>query len=62
MKSLPAFDDYNMRGRTYRYFDGEPLYPFGHGLSYTRFEYSDLRLDRIAGSMPRGKVTVIVAW
>ena len=35
-----------MRGRTYRYFDGEPLYPFGYGLSYTRFEYSDLRLDR----------------
>ncbi|MEL1265444.1 glycoside hydrolase family 3 protein [Pseudoxanthomonas putridarboris] len=43
---LPAFDDYAMRGRTYRYFDGEPLYPFGHGLSYTRFDYTDLRLDR----------------
>jgi beta-glucosidase len=35
-----------MKGRTYRYFEGEPLYPFGHGLSYTRFEYSDLALDR----------------
>jgi len=45
-EKLPAFDDYAMAGRTYRYFRGEPLYPFGHGLSYTRFAYSDLRLDR----------------
>jgi beta-glucosidase len=45
-EKLPAFDDYNMRGRTYRYFEGEPLYPFGHGLSYTRFEYSDIKADR----------------
>jgi beta-glucosidase len=35
-----------MEGRTYRYFRGEPLFPFGHGLSYTRFEYSGLRLSR----------------
>ena len=45
-EKLPPFDDYAMRGRTYRYFAGEPLYPFGYGLSFTRFEYSDLRLDR----------------
>jgi beta-glucosidase len=37
---LPPFDDYRMDGRTYRFFKGEPLYPFGHGLSYTRFKYS----------------------
>jgi beta-glucosidase len=34
-----------MRGRTHRYFEGEPLFPFGHGLSYTRFEYSGLKID-----------------
>jgi beta-glucosidase len=45
-EKLPAFDDYTMQGRTYRYFTGQPLYPFGHGLSYTRFEYTDLKLDR----------------
>ena len=45
-EKLPPFDDYRMEGRTYRYFEGEPLYPFGHGLSYTKFQYSNLQLDR----------------
>ena len=42
---LPPFEDYQMQGRTYRYFKGEPLYPFGFGLSYTKFRYDNLKLD-----------------
>jgi beta-glucosidase len=42
---LPLFTDYRMAGRTYRYFSGQPLYPFGHGLSYSRFEYANLRIE-----------------
>ena len=42
---LPAFDDYAMDNRTYRYFGGKPLFAFGHGLSYTKFDYSAARLD-----------------
>ena len=42
-EDLPDFENYDMEGRTYRYFKGEPLYPFGHGLSYTEFEYRQLK-------------------
>jgi beta-glucosidase len=41
---LPDFTDYSMKNRTYRYFTGRPLYAFGHGLSYTKFDYSDLHI------------------
>ena len=43
---LPPFEDYSMIGRTYRYFAGTPLFPFGYGLSYTRFSYGGLKLRR----------------
>jgi beta-glucosidase len=45
VQDLPPFIDYRMTGRTYRYFSGQPLYEFGHGLSYTTFAYSKLRLS-----------------
>ena len=46
---LPPFADYTMQARTYRYFQGQPLYPFGHGRSYSSFRYSGLRLEPVAG-------------
>ncbi len=45
VEQLPEFEDYAMKGRTYRYFEGQPLYPFGYGLSYSKFEYSNLKLS-----------------
>ncbi len=43
---LPDFEDYYMKGRTYRFFDGDPLFPFGHGLSYTTFRYGKAKVKR----------------
>ena len=46
VNDLPPFEDYNMEGRTYRYFKSSPLYPFGYGLSYTQFEYKTIAVDK----------------
>ena len=57
---LPDFEDYNMTGRTYRYFQGEPLFPFGHGLSYTTFTYGDVQLPASAKDDETIKICVPV--
>ncbi len=57
VKDLPAFEDYAMKGRTYRYFEGKPLYPFGYGLSFTRFNYDGVTVSK---SMVAPHDTVLV--
>ena len=63
LDQLPPFTDYSMQGRTYRYMQEEPLYPFGYGLSYTTFTYRNLTLDKTAfaiGQDQEIKITVEV--
>ncbi len=45
-KDIPAFNDYNMDGRTYKYFKGNPLYEFGYGLSYSTFSYANMKVAK----------------
>ena len=54
VNDLPPFGDYGMAGRTYRYFRGKPVYPFGHGLSYTSFRYAPLTVEPVNGSVENG--------
>ena len=55
---LPDFEDYTMKNRTYRYFTGEPLFAFGHGLSYTTFAFKGLKVRKLAGGDVEVNVTV----
>lgn len=57
---LPGFSDYTMKGRTYRYFNGEALYPFGYGLSYTTFTYSNIKVTSTAEKGKNVSVSVTV--
>ena len=55
---LPDFADYSMKNRTYRYFTGKPLYAFGHGLSYTKFDYANLHITQAKGGALNVKVDI----
>lgn len=57
MEQVPDFSDYSMKGRTYRYMEQKPAYPFGYGLSYTRFAYDDLTLEPVGDAL-RAEVSV----
>jgi beta-glucosidase len=56
-KDLPQFDDYSMSNRTYRYFKGEVLYPFGYGLSFSKFKYNKVQIKKLDSQV---EVTAII--
>jgi len=60
LSQLPAFTDYDMQGRTYRYFKDTPLYPFGFGLSYSSFKYNSLKLSKAIRNGDSQKISVEV--
>lgn len=60
LAQLPDFEDYDMAGHTYRFFKGEPLFPFGYGLSYTTFKYGKMRLASSVKVGETAKITVPV--
>jgi beta-glucosidase len=60
LDGMPDFDDYSMRNRTYKYYEGTPLYPFGYGLSYTSFAYSDIAVPDVHDSTQPMPVSVKV--
>ncbi len=59
ISELPAFDDYSMKNRTYKYFNGKPLYGFGYGLSYTTFAFSGMKVS--AESIAAGQPLTVIA-